>query len=93
MSSFDSAVMLLPPALSAGGTQYLLKWSDRERRQQNSATSDDGLALRASHIGCELPDTTLMRITPTQVRIYGHHGGIGQKLRPGGVGGSGPSAI
>ncbi|MGA9489649.1 MAG: hypothetical protein WBV80_05270 [Mycobacterium sp.] len=74
MSSFESAVILLPLALFAGGMQNLLAWPDYEQRlsqarQQISAASDDGVVLRARHIGCGLPDTTLIRLTPAQVRI------------------------
>lgn len=67
-------MILLPLALFAGGMQNLLAWPNYEQRlnqarQQISSASDDGVVLRARHIGCDLPDTTLIRLTPSEIRI------------------------
>jgi hypothetical protein len=86
VSSFQSAVSLLPLASLASGMQNFLEWSDYEQHlkdqdvaaamktevnQQISSTTSDGIPLKARQIGCELPDTTMIRLTPSQIRILG----------------------
>lgn len=90
MNGFQTALTLVPRAVVRG----IQNWFESRDCEQA-----DGVALKGRHIGCELTDTTVIRLTPSSIRIhglsvnYGHHGGIGQKLRPGGVGGIGPSTM
>ena len=69
MSSFQSAVILVPLELFASGMQNLAATLKTAVNQQISSATSDGVALKARQIGCELPDTTVIRLTPSQVRI------------------------
>ena len=69
MSSFRSNIVLVPLAVFASGTQNIARQLKTVAEKHVSAVAPHGVALEARRIGCDLPDATVIRLTPSQIRI------------------------